>query len=75
MNTLFRSLVPLFLISVIGILPGCAPSNESQANITGEEAKGVGGAPPPKTQEEYMRQQRQAGGGNPYAGQGYPGAN
>jgi hypothetical protein len=68
---------PLAVLAVSGVLvfAGCTQSNESAANITGEPAKGVGGAPPPKSQEEYMKQMGQAGGSNPYTGKGYPGRN
>lgn len=68
----------LLALTVVAGLPlsGCAPSNESEAEIEGEAATGVGGGPPPKTQEEYMKQHQQSGGGgsSSYSGQGYPGA-
>lgn len=70
-----RGLSAFFVAGAIVCCNGCAPSNESQADIKGETpTTGVDGkSAPPKSQEEYVKQQQAGGGGSPYAGQNYPG--
>ncbi len=64
------------LVAILG-LAGCgAESNESAADISGQEATtgAKGAAAPAKSQAEYAQQYGNTGK-SAYGGQGYPGAN